>query len=76
MLIMSISFSYGVVENQHVQRREGGRKGVTQRVGPYSGYVLIMLTIMDDPSGTGFSDYDRRTGDNKTRPKTGASSSH
>ena len=26
--------------------------------------------------GTEFSNYDRRTGDNKTRPKTGAGSSH
>ena len=26
--------------------------------------------------GTGFSDYDRRTGNNKTRPKTSAGCSH
>ena len=32
--------------------------------------------IIEVVLGTEFSDYDRRTGDNKTRPKTGAGSSH
>ena len=32
--------------------------------------------IVEVVLGTEFSDFDRRTGDNKTRPKTGAGSSH
>ena len=32
--------------------------------------------IIEVVLGTELSDYDRRTGDNKTRPKTGAGSSH
>ena len=32
--------------------------------------------IIEVVLGREFSDYDRRTGDNKTRPKTGAGSSH
>ena len=33
-------------------------------------------TIIEVVLGTEFSDYDRRTGNNKTRPKTCAGSSH
>ena len=36
---------------------------------PRAGFNVFLL-------GTEFSDNDRRTGDNKTRPKTGAGSSH
>ena len=32
--------------------------------------------IIERVLGTVFSDYDRRTGDTKTKPKTGAGSSH